>query len=533
MGIRFAIEIAAKPFEDRILSKRPCPKMDDFFYDQIALNLSKKARGFVAPQLCLEAVRSAQNAASFESGLKREKELFLSLATGPQSRAQQHVFFAQRQITTVPGVDMSKALEIKKVGIIGCGTMGGGILMCFVQKGIPVVVLEPEQRFLDRGLSVVRNNWLKKVKKGKLSKKKYESYNKLITATTNYDDLSSVDIVIEAVFETLDVKKKVFSELDRVCKAECILASNTSYIPISKIAAITSRPNKVVGTHFFAPANIMPLLENVRFEGGADQITVATVQKMAKRIGKKGVLVRSCPGFVGNRMFKMQGMEAAIMLFEGCTPSQIDRVMVEDVGVKMGIFAVSDLSGNDIGYKSKKDNGELSDPQNYGIGDILVEKYGRFGLKVGKGYYDYPGLPKSRKPQKSQFVEDLIQKIAQKRGYKQRRNISKQEIIERIFYPFINEGFKCLEEGIAIRPSDIDIVFIFGYGFPAFLGGPLFWADTQIGLGTLYRTLNKYYSANPTKQYFKPSDLLKKCVEKKMTLTQYWKKFHSEKKAKL
>jgi len=442
---------------------------------------------------------------------------------GPQSRALQHVFFSQRQIAKVPGIDPKLAIDIKKVGIIGCGTMGGGILMCFVERGIPVVVVEPEQRFLDKGLGVVRANWTRQLKKGRLSKKKFEGFLALITPTLNYQDLSDVDIVIEAVFEKLSVKKEVFAKLDRVCKPSCILASNTSFIPIHKIAECTSRPHKVVGCHFFAPANKMQLLENVRFSGGCDESTQATVQRMAKRIGKKGVLVRSCPGFVGNRMFSIQSMEAGHMLYEGAMPWDIDHVMFHDVGCAMGIFQVGDLSGNDIGYKSRKDNGMLLKPEDYRISDILVEKHGRLGMKVGRGYYDYPNLPRSRKGEKSKFVEELILAESKKKGI-QRRNISKQEIVERIFYPFINEGFKVLEEGIAIRPSDIDIVFIFGYGFPAHKGGPMHWAETQLGLGNIYKALCKYSEAFPEREWLRPSPLLRKCVEGKTTLSKYWKK---------
>ena len=406
--------------------------------------------------------------------------------------------------------------------------------MCFIEKGIPVIVLETEQRFLDKGLNTIKSNWMRQVKKGKLSKKKYEKYisKSMLKPTLNYNDLRNVDIVIEAVFEKLSVKHDVFKKLDSVCKPECILASNTSFLPIEKIASVTSRPNKVIGTHFFAPANKMQLLENVRFDGGSDDITCATVQKMAKTIGKKGVLVKSCMGFVGNRMYRVEGIEAAKLLLEGCTPTQIDNVCYKDIGCAMGIMQVADLSGLDIGYKSRKDNGLLNKPSDYSPIDILVEKYGRLGLKVGKGYYDYPGLPKSRKPTKSQFVEDLIIKMSKERGII-RRKISKEEIIERLYYPFINEGFKILEEGIAIRPSDIDVVFVFGYGFPAYRGGPMHWAETQIGLKKLYKTLLKYYqrSNDSIKEHFKPSNLLKKCVESKMTLTKYLKK--QSKKSKL
>jgi len=522
-AIRFALEVANRGVEDRVLSRKECPPMDEFFYTQLSNMMAKSARGMLAPKLCLEAVKSAHTTKSFAEGLKAEKALFMKLATGPQSRALQHVFFSQRQIRKVPGIDPKLAKPIKSVGIIGCGTMGGGILMCFVERGIPVVVLEPEQRFLDKGLATVKSNWTRQLKKGRLSKAKFEKYFTLITPTTDYAALSDVDIVIEAVFEKLSIKKEVFTKLDRVCKRDCILASNTSFIPISKIAEVTSRPNQVIGVHFFAPANKMQLVENVRFDGGADATTCATVQALAAKIGKKGVLVRSCPGFVGNRMFAIQGQEAGRMLYEGAMPWQVDEVMVKQVGTAMGIFQVGDLSGNDIGYKSRKDNGLLNDPANYSISDLLVEKYGRLGMKTGRGYYDYPGLPRSRKGVPSKLVEELIVAESKKKGVA-RREISSEEIIERVFYPFINEGFKCLEEGIAIRPSDIDVVFIFGYGFPAQLGGPMHWAETQIGLKKIYTTLQRYSARFPDRAWLKPSELLRKCVESKCTLTKYWKK---------
>eukprot|EP00485_Elphidium_margaritaceum_P000073 CAMPEP_0202692564 /NCGR_PEP_ID=MMETSP1385-20130828/6906_1 /ASSEMBLY_ACC=CAM_ASM_000861 /TAXON_ID=933848 /ORGANISM="Elphidium margaritaceum" /LENGTH=710 /DNA_ID=CAMNT_0049348109 /DNA_START=61 /DNA_END=2190 /DNA_ORIENTATION=+ len=520
-AIRFAIDVAGKSLSDRVLSRRPVPVMDDFFYTQFGNMLNKSARGFLAPQLCLQAVRAAQESASFADGLKRESELFMKLASGPQSRAQQHIFFAQRQISKVPGIDGQLALPIERVGIIGCGTMGGGIVMCFVERGFSVVVLEMEQRFLDKGLGVVRSNWQRQVKKGKLSPAKFEAYMARITPTTRYSDLSEVDIVIEAVFEQLAVKQKVFAALDDVCKPSCILASNTSFIPIAKIAQATRRPQQVIGCHFFAPANKMQLLENVRFEGGADERTCATVQAMAKRIGKKGVLVRSCPGFVGNRMYAVQGMAADELILEGATVQEIDDVMYRDVGSAMGIFAVSDLSGLDIGYKSRKDNGVLRSARDYTVGDVLVEKYGRVGLKSGRGYYDYPKLPQSRKGVASPMVNELIERLSQQRGIV-RRAIAKQEIVERIYYPFINEGFKVLEEGVAIRPSDIDVVFVFGYGFPAHKGGPMHWAETQIGLKKIYQTLSRLYAQSPQKAYLKPSELLKQCVDANVSLTKLW-----------
>jgi len=293
-----------------------------------------------------------------------------------------------------------------------------------------------------------------------------------------------------------------------------------SFIPIEDIAKVTSRPNQVIGTHFFAPANKMQLLENVRFDGGADDVTCATVQQMAKLIGKKGVLVRSCPGFVGNRMFRLETSEAMAMVMEGASPAEIDDVCYKDVGCAMGVIAVMDLSGLDLGYDARKESG-IKDPR-YALSDALVES-GRRGLKTGKGMYDYPGFPRSRKPAPSKFVENMIVEIAAKQNV-QRRKISKQEILERLFYPMINEGFNILNEGVALRPSDIDVVLVFGYGFPPYRGGPMHWAQSEIGLKKLYKTMLKYQAKYPHVAYWKPSPLLKACVDARMSLTKYWKK---------
>eukprot|EP01084_Bolivina_argentea_P255821 430427_1 len=528
-AIQFALNICDKPFENRIISKRSCPKMDNMFYKQIEMMINKRSKGYLAPKLCLAAVRAAQESKTFSEGMKKERELFIKLLTNPQSRALQHIFFAQRQCRKIPGLNINNlAKPINSVGIIGCGTMGGGILMCFVEVGIPVIILETEKRFLDIGLNIIKSNWMRQVKKGKLSLLKYNKYIsfEMIKPTLNYNDLSCVDIVIEAVFENLKIKQNVFKKLDKICKYDCILASNTSAIPIEQIAKVTNRPEKVIGTHFFAPANKMQLIENVRFNGGADNITCATVQNMAKLIKKKGVLVRSCPGFVGNRMYGKEGMEAGKLLLEGAMPIQIDGVCTDDIGCKMGIIQVWDLSGLDLGYRARKEKGITS--KRYALSDILCEN-NRRGLKSGKGMYDYPHLPQSRQPVKSKFVENLIIKISNKYNIK-RREISRKEIKERLFYPMINEGFNILNDGIAIRPSDIDVVLVFGYGFPAFRGGPMFWAENQIGLKKLYNTICKYYKKYPNDLYWKPSPLLKKCVEEKISLTKYWKKYKTHKK---
>ena len=315
-----------------------------------------------------------------------------------------------------------------------------------------------------------------------------------------------MDLVIEAVFENIGVKEKVFRELDRVCKPEAILASNTSFLDITKIAAFTNRPSQVIGTHFFAPANQMQLLENVRHAGN-DNVTIATVQALAKKINKKGVLVRTCEGFVGNRMYAIEGTEASRLVLEGALPEQVDKVLYK-FGYPMGIFQVSDLSGLDIGYRSRSDKGWVKDPTKCPLGmdyypfelsDSLVGDHERLGLKVGKGWYDYEG--RSRKPIPSKKVTEMILEMSRKKGIK-RREISDEEILERCMYPMINEGFKILEEGIAIRPSDIDVVKVFGYGFPAYRGGPMFYADL-VGLRKIRDTLLKYSKKYPSVPFFR------------------------------
>lgn len=533
-AIKFALKVSKLSLNNRILSKRPCNKLDDFFYQQISAMSNKRARGFLAPKLCLEAVKACQrNSSNFEQGLKEERKLFLKLATDSQSRCLQHIFFSQRQITKIPELNGLKvsdvSLPIKKVGIIGCGTMGGGIAMNFMKVNIPVVILDMKQEYLDRGLNVIKSNFMRQVKKGKLSKNKFEKYMSLLTPTLNYNDLNKCDIVIEAVFENLDIKKKVFKKLDEVCKKECILASNTSFLPIEEIAKVTSRPNQVIGTHFFAPANKMLLLENVRHDKN-DNVTIATVQNLAKIIKKKGVLVRSCPGFVGNRMYRIQGSEAYRLILEGSLPQEIDKILY-DFGMAMGIFQVSDLSGLDIGYRARDDYGYIQNQESfpnggkdyymYDVPDILVKKYARLGLKAGKGIYDYPN-PKTRKPVPSKLVTNLIYEISKKKGI-QRRNISKDEVLERLFYPMINEGIKILEEKVAIRPSDIDVVFCFGYGFPAFRGGIMNYGDL-IGMKKIRNKLLEFYNNNKNVPYFKPADLLNYLADNNMSLNKYWRK---------
>lgn len=376
---------------------------------------------------------------------------------------------------------------------------------------------------------------MRSVKKGRLTKAKYEHYLSLITPTTDYSALANVDLVIEAVFESLKVKEDVFRKLDSVCKPGCILASNTSFINIESIASVTSRPDCVIGTHFFAPANKMPLLENVRHKLN-DETTIATVQSLGKLIRKKAVLVRTCNGFVGNRMWIIECVMANRLTLEGCLPSEIDAVLY-NFGCAMGPFSVSDLSGLDIGYSKVKDPSQAdsnvvkgSEFYAFPVRDILCEMK-RYGLKTGKGYYDYPDM-RTRKPVPSALVKKLILEQSERLGIV-RRKFSGKEILKRIFYPMINEGTKILEEGIAIRPSDIDVVFVFGYAFPAFRGGIMHYADS-IGFKNIRNFLKELEVEYPGVPMFKPSDLMNELADGKIKkLSKYWNIREKNAKSKL
>jgi 3-hydroxyacyl-CoA dehydrogenase len=530
-AIRFALEIADEPVAPRRISGMTAFDMNDFFYDFIRQGLKKKARGFMAPELNLQSVMASHREKDFAAGMKKERQLFSKLISGKQAPALQHLFFAQRQISKVPGVNPALARDLQSVGVVGCGTMGGGIVMCFVEKGIPVVVLETKQDYLDRGLSVVQGNWARQVKRGKITKKTLEKYMSLITPTLNYADFRDVDIVIEAVFENTEVKRTVFTALDKNTKPSCILASNTSFLDIGDIAKVTSRPHKVVGCHFFAPANQMQLLENVR-HASTDEETIATVQKMAVRIGKKGVLARVCPGFIGNRMFAVEGHEVRRLLMAGASPVDIDKAMY-DFGWAMGPVVVTDLSGLDIGYRRRDEQGYISNPASrpkdypYDLEDKLVQM-GRLGMKTKKGFYDYP---KGRTPVPSKLVEKMLADEWAKRGVSA-KTFDPKDIVACLMYPMVNEGFKILEEDVAIRPSDIDVTFVFGYGFPAYEGGVMYWGD-QVGLKNILEYMEKEHAKNPAIKHLEPSSLLKELVASKTTLAKYWKKKEASKKSKL
>jgi 3-hydroxyacyl-CoA dehydrogenase len=506
-----AIKQGPKPVSDIELSLDEQTKA---LFDGYMQQVASKAKGFFAPMKCVEAVQAAFEL-PFAEGLEKEAELFMQCMQTPQARAQQHFFFAERAAGQVPGLSKEAGVrDINEVAIIGAGTMGGGIAMNFANAGIPVKMLELKEEALEKGLGLIRRNYENSAKKGKLSQEQVEQRMALLTGTTSYADLSNADLVIEAVFEKMSVKKEVFTQLDAVCKPGAILASNTSTLDIDEIAACTSRPEDVIGLHFFSPANVMKLLEIVRAENTSDEV-IKTSMKLAKTIRKVGVLVGVCFGFVGNRMIEVYGREANRLMLEGATPEQVDRVIMQ-FGMPMGPFTMGDMAGLDIGYFVRQSRKAFieQDPSYCVVADELVEA-GRAGLKVGKGVYLYE--PGNRKPIPDPEVLEIAARKAKELGIEQ-REISDQEILERCIYPLINEGANILQEGIAQRASDIDVIYVYGYGFPVFRGGPMKYAD-EVGLDTILARMRHYQESlgEYGKQWFEPSPLLAKLVKNKQS----------------
>ena len=486
----------------------------DELCEQTRKQLQGKMRGFFAPGKCIDAVKAAFEL-PFLDGLKREGELFGDCMRTPQARAQQHFFFAERAASALPQIPKDTPVrDIKKVAIIGAGTMGGGIAMNFANAGIPVVMLELEQAALDKGLALIRRNYENSAKKGKLTQEKVEQLMALLSGTTTYDDLGDVDLVIEAVFEKMSVKKQVFQALDKVCKPGAILASNTSTLDLDEIAACVSRPQDVIGLHFFSPANVMKLLEIVQGAKTADDV-IKTSMKLAKTIKKVGVLVGVCFGFVGNRMIEVYGREAGRLMLEGATPEQIDKVIF-DFGLPMGPFTMGDMAGLDIGYFVRQSRQEFikHDPSYCTVADELVEA-GRVGLKCGKGVYLYEAG--SRAPVPDPSVLEIAKRRAKELGIEQ-REISDQEILERCIYPLINEGANILAEGIAQRSSDIDVIYVYGYGFPVYRGGPMQYAD-EVGVDEILARMKHYQTAlgDYGTHWFTPSPLLEELAQTQKT----------------
>lgn len=434
-------------------------------------------RGFLAPEYCIRAIEAAVEQ-PFDDAVKYERSLFLELVAGSQSAAQRHVFFAERQAWKVPDIaDDTPTIPVAKVGIIGAGTMGGGIAMNFANAGIPVTIVEMKQDALDRGLGIIRRNYEATAAKGRLKPEDVERRMGLLSGALDLSALADCDLVIEAVFENMDIKKDVFGKLDGIVKQGAILATNTSYLDVDEIAAATARPDHVIGLHFFSPANVMKLLEVVRGEKTAKPV-VATAMQIARKIGKIAVLVGVCHGFVGNRMLAQRQREANKLILEGAMPWDVDRVLY-DFGMPMGPFAMSDLAGLDIGWSKETTSSST-------VREILCEM-DRRGQKTGAGFYDYD---EKRRASPSPVTEKIILDLAARKGIT-RRAISDDEILERCIYPMINEGAKILEEGKAIRASDIDIAWINGYGWPVYRGGPMFWAQTE-GLKKVVAALETY-----------------------------------------
>jgi 3-hydroxyacyl-CoA dehydrogenase len=471
--------------------------------------IARRARGFKAPWSIIKCVQAAVEL-PFDEGMKRERELFLELLTSQESAAQRYYFFAEREAAKVLDVPAdTPQREIRKAGIVGAGTMGGGIAMNFANAGIPVTLLEVKQEALDRGLKTIRTNYENTAKRGGMKAEDVDKRMALITPTLAYDDLKDSDVIIEAVFETMEVKEGVFKKLDEVAKPGAVLATNTSGLDVNQIANYTKRPGDVIGMHFFSPANVMKLLENVRGKATQKDV-IATVMSLSKKIGKIPVLVGVCEGFVGNRMLRQRGIQSSYMMEEGALPQQIDKV-IYDFGFPMGPFAMSDLAGNDVGWRirqGKKEKEQRNVRYTGYIADAICE-LGRFGQKTGAGYFKY-NLP-DRTPIPDPEVEKIIEETSKKLGIT-RRAISDQEILERCLYPMVNEGAKILAEGMAQRSLDIDVIWVNGYGWPVYRGGPMWWADNVVGLKTIHDALLKYRDASGD-PFWEPAPLLKKLVQ--------------------
>ncbi|WP_431470474.1 3-hydroxyacyl-CoA dehydrogenase NAD-binding domain-containing protein [Sphingosinithalassobacter sp. LHW66-3] len=474
----------AVAFARDVADKRPLPRAseksvaaDPGVFQAFREKNAKRFRGFDAPAEIIDVIEETISK-PYSEGVQRERNGFMKLMMGTQSAAQRHIFFAERKASKIDDVpDDIQLRDVKKVGVIGAGTMGGGISMNFLSAGIPVTIVEMQQDALDRGVATMRKNYENTAKKGRITQDQVEQAMGLLTPTLSMEDLGDCDLIIEAVYESMDVKKDVFGKLDTIAKPGAILASNTSYLDVNEIAASTSRPGDVVGMHFFSPANVMKLLEVVRGDK-TDKDVLATVMALSKKIRKVAVVAGVCYGFIGNRMLIPRQLEAQKLLMEGATPSQVDKVHVE-FGMPMGPFQMSDLAGVDIGWH--RDPSRIES-----IRDALCAE-DRWGQKKGAGFYDYD---EKRQPSPSPRVAEIIEDFRKKSGAEQ-HEITDQEIIERTLYTMVNEGAKILAEGKAQRASDIDVVWIYGYGWPVYRGGPMFWADT-VGLKTIVEGLEKH-----------------------------------------
>ena len=489
------------------------PNADAYF--QFARNMVKgMAKNFPAPAKCVDAVQNSVKM-KFDEGMLAEREIFTALMFTPECKALRHAFFGERAASKIPDVpETTLQRTLAKVAVIGAGTMGGGISMNFLNAGIPVTMLEMKQDALDRGVATIKKNYEAQVKKGKLKQDKLDARMALLSTTLSYADIAQADLVIEAVFEEMGVKEKVFKTLDEVMKPGAILASNTSTLDVNQIASFTNRPQDVVGMHFFSPANVMKLLEVVRGEKTAKDV-LATVMTTAKKIRKTAVVSGVCDGFIGNRMIEQYSRQAGFLLEEGCTPAQVDKA-VEKFGFAMGPFRMGDLAGNDIGWAIRKRRYQEKPNMRYSKTADLLCELGRYGQKTGAGWYDY--VPGKRDAIPSKLVDDMIAKHSAELGVKPRK-ISDDEIVHRLVYSLVNEAAKILEEGIASKASDIDMVYLTGYGFPLFRGGPMCYADQQ-GLFNVVQAMKKF-AANPhdDASFWQPAPLLAKLAAEGKSFT--------------
>ena len=513
-ALAFAEEVAAvRPLPLVRNLKATHPESDAYF--QFARNTAKAmAKNFPAPARCVDCVEQAVKA-KFDAGMVYEREAFVALMMTPECKALRHAFFAERAASKIPDVpENTPQRPIAKIAVIGAGTMGGGISMNFLNAGIPVVMLEMKQEALDRGVATIRKNYEAQVKKGKLKQDKYEQRMALLTTTLHYAEIGDADMVIEAVFEDIEVKRAVFEQLDAVMKPGAILASNTSTLDVDKIASFTKRPQDVIGTHFFSPANVMKLLEVVRGAATAKDV-LATVMALGKKIKKTCVVSGVCDGFIGNRMIEQYSRQAGFLLEEGCTPQQVDRA-VEKFGFAMGPFRMGDLAGNDIGWFIRKRRYQEKPNMRYSKTADLLCELGRYGQKTGAGWYDY--VPGQRNAIPSALVEQMIADHRTALGITPRK-ISDEEIVHRLVYSLVNEAAKILEEGIASKASDIDMVYLTGYGFPLHRGGPMCYADTQ-GLFNVVEDM-KRFARNPhdDAEFWQPAPLLARLVAEGKTFS--------------
>lgn len=507
-GIAYAKEIVAngankkriRDIEDVIEKDRGNKEL----FVQAAAQLNKTHRNLFAPAQILKCIEAAVNASDFDEGMKAEQRFFQECMANSQREALIHVFFAQRAANKIPGLEKDMPLiEINKASVIGAGTMGGGITMCFANAGIPVRIHDNDAENLKKGVGVIRGNYERTMKRGRLSQEELDKRMSMIIPTEKFDDLGDADVVIEAVYENLDLKKEIFTKLDGIMKEGALLASNTSALDVDAIAAVTSRPDFVCGMHFFSPANVMRLLEVVRGEKSSP-VTLGTAMALGKRLGKVSVMAGNCPGFIGNRMIGGYSRQANLMILEGAKPAQVDKV-IYGFGLAMGPFAMADMVGLDLGWRARKMMGG-SNEVTARIPDALCE-LDRYGQKNGKGYYRYE--EGDRTPLPDPEADAVIEKVSEELGYK-RKDFSDEEILKRCIYPLINIGAKLLEEGHALRAGDIDTVYVNGYGFPSHVGGPMWYADTQ-GLDNVLADLQRFHKETGD-EFWQPSELIKKLV---------------------